>query len=305
MRVVTLLPSATETVCALGVDPVGVTHECDYPPRVRDLPTVVHSRIDTGGSSGDIDAAVQDATGDDAGVYELDAERLRDLDPDVVVTQGICDVCAVDETVVRETVADLGLDAELVATHPHTLGDVLDDVERIGAAVGRADEAAALREDLAARIDAVRERVAGRDRPTVTVLDWLDPFMVGGHWLPELVDTAGGEYVLADPGDRSAPIRHETLWDADPEVLVAAPCGFEIEDTVADLDELTGDPAFEASQAARDGEVYVVDGNRYVNCPSPMLVDTLERLAGVLHPEVFADPPRDGVRPLASLRGAV
>ena len=170
MRVVSLLPSATETVCALGVYPVGVTHECDYPPRVADVEPVVRSRIDTSGSSREIDDQVQAAT-TDGGVYALDRDRLRDLDPDVVVSQGLCDVCAVDEAVVRGTVADLGLDADLVATHPHSLDDVLDDVERIGRAIGRESAARSLVADLRNRIDRVRERVDGTATPTVTVLD--------------------------------------------------------------------------------------------------------------------------------------
>lgn len=317
MRVVSLLPSATETVCALGVDPVGVTHECDYPPRVADLPTVVESTVDTTGSSGAVDDEVQAAASGD-GVYDLDVDRLRDLDPDVVVTQGICDVCAVDESVVREAIADLGLDAELVASHPHTLGDVFDDVRRLGAVLGREGRAAELASDLEARVAAVRQRVAEAEtgvdadatagagsRPTVTVLDWLDPVMVAGHWVPELVELAGGEFLLAETGERSGPIEFETLRDADPDVLVAAPCGFSLARTARNLGDLTDREGFEQLAAARSGRTYAVDGNHYVNRPGPRLVDTLELFAGLLHPAAFGDPPAEAVRSFEELSASV
>jgi iron complex transport system substrate-binding protein len=300
VRVVTLLPSATETVCALGVDPVGVTHECDHPPRVASLPTVVRSAVDAGGTSDEIDREVREAVAE-GGVYDLDADRLRELDPDVVVTQGVCDVCAVDETVVRDAVDGLGLDAELVATHPHALGDVLDDVERIGRALGRADRAARLRAALEARIEAVRERVAGADRPTATVLDWLAPPMVAGHWVPELVELAGGEYRLGTTGERSGPVEWGRLRAVDPAVLVAAPCGFGLEQTAANLTDLTGREGWRDLRAARTGRAYALDGNAYVNRPGPRLVDTLEHLAAVLHPDRFDDPPADAVRPFEAL----
>jgi len=302
MRVVSLLPSATEVVCALGVDPVGVTHECDYPPDVDRLPTVVHSTIDTTGSSQAIDDQVQDAT-NDGGVYELDRERLRELDPDVVISQGLCDVCAVDEAVVRETVADLGLDADIVATHPHSLADVFADVERIGRAVDRTSRAQALVAELRTRVDRVRESTAGVETPTVTVLDWLDPVMVSGHWMPELVDLAGGEFLLADPGERSGPVEWATLCDADPAVLVAAPCGFSLDRTVDALDDLRTREGWDELRAVRGGRVYAMDGNHYVNRPGPRLVDTLEHLAGLFHPERFDPPPEEVAQPVASATG--
>jgi iron complex transport system substrate-binding protein len=297
MRVVSLLPSATETVCALGVGPVGVTHECDYPPGIRDVPAVVRSTIDTTGSSREIDEQVGDAASD-GGVYELDRDRLRELDPDVIVSQGLCDVCAVDESVVRETVVDVGLDAEIVATHPHSLADVLEDVERIGRAIDREDEAAALVERLRTRIDRVRERTASGETPTVTVLDWLDPVMVSGHWVPELVELAGGSSRLAAPGEHSGPIEWTTLREADPAVLVAAPCGFSLERTLDTLCDLADRPGFADLRAVRNGRAYAMDGGQYLNRPGPRLVDTLEYLAAVLHPDRFADPPADAVRRL-------
>ena len=293
MRVVSLLPSATEIVCALGVDPVGVTHECDYPSRIASTPEVVHSRVDSDQSSRALDEAVRDAV-DGGGVYELDRDRLRDLDPDVVVTQGLCDVCAVDESVVRDTLADVGLDATLVATHPHTLADVFDDIERIGAAIDRADEAARLVDDLQARVEQVETRVAGVDRPTVTVFDWLDPVMVSGHWVPELVDLAGGEFRLGDVGEHSGPVEWEAVREVDPDVLVAAPCGFSVERTLDSIDDLTARPGWDDLTAVAHGRASVLDGHHYVNRPGPRLVETLEAIAGLLHPD-RVDPPADAM----------
>jgi iron complex transport system substrate-binding protein len=295
MRVVSLLPSATEILCALGVDPVGVTHECDYPPHVAERPTVVHSTVDTDGSSRAIDDSVQDALVE-GGVYALDRARLEELDPDVVVTQGLCDVCAVDEAVVRDTLADLAIDADLVATHPHSLGDVFDDIERIGRAVDRGAAAEELVSRLESRVDAVADRVADTDTPTVTLLDWLDPVMVGGHWVPELVERAGGDFLLAEPGERSGPVEWDRLREADPDVLVAAPCGFSLDRTLDSLSDLSTREGWDDLQAVRDGRVFAIDGNHYVNRPGPRLVETLEYLAWVLHPDRVDEPPSEAVR---------
>jgi iron complex transport system substrate-binding protein len=303
MRVVSLLPSATEICCALGVDPVGVTHECDYPPRVADVPTVVRSRIDTDGSSRDIDDRVHDSL-DDGGVYELDRDRLRELDPDVVVTQGLCDVCAVDESVVRGALSDLDLDADLVATHPHSLDDVFDDIARLGRALDRDAAAQTLVADLRERVAAVRETVPDGARPTATVLDWLDPVMVSGHWVPELVELAGGRFELGTAGDESGPVEWDRVRTADPDVLVAAPCGFGVDRTIASLADLTTHPGWDELRAVRDDRAVVVDGNHYVNRPGPRLVDTLEAFAWVLHPERFAPPGEDVARPFPRLSGS-
>ncbi len=279
MRVVSLLPSATEIVYALGVEPVGVSHECDHPPKAQERPAVNRSRIDADAGSAEIDAQVQ-AAADDGGVYEIDRERLAALDPDLVVSQGICDVCAVEAVRVREAVADLGIDAEVLTTDPHSLDDVLDDVERIGAALGRDGAAQALRRDLESRIDAVADRHDGG--PRVAVLDWLEPPMIAGHWIPEMVDLAGGSYGIADPGARSRPREWGEILEYDPEILIAAPCGFGIEQTLDDRSSLTDRPGWADLAAVRRGDVYVVDGHHYVNRPGPRLVETLEALDAVI-----------------------
>ncbi|WP_331233549.1 ABC transporter substrate-binding protein [Natronorarus salvus] len=288
MRVVTLLPSATEIVCALGLDPVGVSHECDHPDRVRDLPAVNRSHVDPGAESATIDEQVVSAKREHGGVYEIDLETLSVLDPDLIVTQGICDVCAVDSVLVERAVERLGLDCRVLTTDPHSVGDVLADVERIGDALDRPDRAGGLVAGLRSRIERVRGRTRDvEERPRAVVLDWLSPPMVAGHWIPEMVEWAGGEYGMAEPGARSTVREWTAVPEYDPEVLIAAPCGFGLERTVRETSELTDRPDFGDLAAAGAGAVYAVDGNHYVNRPGPRLVDTLELFAAILHPDRF------------------
>ena len=300
MRVVSLLPSATEVVYALGVEPVGVSHECDHPPAANGKPAVNRSRVDPTATSAEIDDQVQEAE-DSGGVYEVDRETLAGLDPDLVVSQGICDVCAVDEVRVREAVADLGLDCEVLTTDPHSLEDVFGDIERIGAALDREDRAREVVADLRTRVERVEQRAAGLERPRTAVLDWVDPAMVAGHWIPGMVASAGGAYGMADPGERSQPREWADIREYDPEVLVVSPCGFEVDQTVRDLPALTERDGWAELTAVREGRVYVVDGHHYVNRPGPRLVDTMEFLAWCLHPEAFDRPSADAVRPLESV----
>jgi len=302
MRVVSLLPSATEIVYALGVEPAGVSHECDYPPAARERPAVNRSRVDPDASSTEIDDQVREAVAE-GGVYKIDRETLAALDPDVVISQGICDVCAVDAVRVRGAVDELGLDAEVLTTDPHSLADVLADIERIGAALGRENRARDLVADLEARIDAVERQVDTVERrPRVAVLDWTDPVMVAGHWIPGMVDLAGGQYGLAERGDRSRPREWETLREYDPEVLVVSPCGFGLDQTAKNLADLTDRGGWADLTAVREGRAYAVDGHHYVNRPGPRLVDALEFLAALCHPDRFDAPPRDAVGPLSDLR---
>ena len=298
-RVVSLLPSATEIVAGLGVDPVATSHECDYPHRIADSPSVVESRIDATASSADIDSQVQTADADD-GVYRIDREALAAADPDLVISQGICEVCAVDTVLVEAAIEELGLDCELLTTDPHSLEDILSDIERIGAALGRTDRADELVGELRARIDRVVTAVGERPiEPTVAVLDWLDPPMVAGHWVPELVRLAGGEYGLADPGDASTPREWSTIREYDPDVLVAAPCGFGLEQTFENRRDLTDRPGYSSLRAVRMNRAYAVDGHHLMNRPGPRVVDTLETIASLLHPDAVDAPELPMARPLS------
>jgi iron complex transport system substrate-binding protein len=301
MRVASLLPSATEICYALGVEPVGVSHECDWPPAAEDLPTLDRSRVDPDQDSAAINEQVAQAEQEHGGVYEIDLDTLAAVDPDVVVTQGVCDVCAVDTLLVEEAIAEAGVDAEVLTTDVHSLDDLYADIERFGEVFDREDRAAELVADLRERVAAVRERTAEidpDDRPSVAVFDWLDPVMVAGHWMPELVDAAGGTYPMADTGDRSTPREWASVREADPDAVVAAPCGFGLDQTLDSAGELTDRPGFADLSAAESGRVYAMDGHYFVNRPGPRLVDTLEHLAGLLHPDRFDAPPEDVAREL-------
>ena len=298
MRVVSLLPSATEICFALGTPPVAVSHECDHPPAARELPAVNRSRVENVGGSGAVNAQVSAAEAA-GGAYDIDREALRAADPDLVIAQGVCDVCAIDGGLAREAVADLGLDATVITLHSHSLEGVLADIERVGSAVDRDAEAGRVVADLQERIAAVERTASGADeRPRVAVLDWMDPVMVAGHWVPGMVELAGGAYGLADPGDRSTPREWAEIRAYDPEVLVAAPCGFELDRTLEHVDELTTRPGWDDLAAVDAGRVFAMDGHHYVNRPGPRLVATLEFLAGVIQPERFDPPPAQAVRRL-------
>ncbi|MFB6170760.1 MAG: ABC transporter substrate-binding protein [Haloarculaceae archaeon] len=307
MRVVTLLPSATEIVYALGVEPVATSHECDFPPAAAAKPAVNRSRVDPEASTQEINDQVAAAERGD-GVYEIDLDALEAADPDLVVTQGICDVCAVDSVLVREAVDELGLDCEILTTDPHSVEDVLGDVERIGAALGREGRADEVVTALRGRVQAVRERAAeATETPRVAVLDWLDPVYVAGHWVPEMVEMVGGEYRLEEPGAHSYPREWEEIREYDPEVLVAAPCGFDLSHTLETIDDLTDRPGYDDLTAVREGRAYAMDGHHYFNRPGPRIVDTLEHLAALVHPDVFERPdapapPEEAVRTLARSR---
>ncbi|WP_276274546.1 cobalamin-binding protein [Haladaptatus sp. QDMS2] len=291
MRIVSLLPAATELLYALGVTPVGVSHECDYPPAAANLPSVVESRIDASATSAEIDVQVQAAMAEHGSVYALDREKLRTLNPDVVVTQGVCDVCAVDSALVETAVRDLGLDAEVVTTDVHSLADLYRDLRKVGAVTGQEEAAEEVVSTLQARVSEVESRAsAAAESPTVAVLDWLDPVMVAGHWIPELVELAGGTYPLADVGAESRPREWATIRECDPDVLVAAPCGFELADASDDATQLRENPGWDDLTAVRTNRAYAMEGHHLVNRPGPRLVDTLEHLARLIHPEEFGNP---------------
>ncbi|MFB6075456.1 MAG: ABC transporter substrate-binding protein [Haloarculaceae archaeon] len=303
MRVVSLLPAATEILYALGVEPVGVSRECDYPPAVRQTPAVDRSRVDPDADSDAINAQVA-AAEDGAGVYAVRRERLAALDPDLIVTQGVCDVCAVDRVLVREAVADLGLDAEVLTVDVHGLADLYESIRTLGAALERERRAADLVADLRDRASTVETTAARADeRPRVAVLDWTDPVMVAGHWVPELVERAGGEYALEAAGARSRPREWGEIRDYDPEVLAVAPCGFGLAQIRENLDDLTDRPGWADLAAVRNGRVHLVDGNHYLNRPGPRLVDAMAYLAALFHPDLFEAPPREAVAPLEPAAG--
>ncbi|MDL5361862.1 ABC transporter substrate-binding protein [Halalkalicoccus sp. NIPERK01] len=291
MNVVSTSPSGTEILCALGVDPVAVSHACDYPPRVRDLPSIDFSRV-RGESSAERHDRVRTVSAEGT-VYRLDVETLRNVEPDLILSQEVCGVCAVDTTLVDEVLVGLDSDPDVVGLHAGRLEDLFSCIERVGRAVGREERAGELNAELRERLAGIEARTEGRERPRVAVFEWLDPLIAAGNWVPELVGIAGGEYGLAEPGDRTVEVGWDDVIGYDPEVLVAAPCGFDTEGTLARRDELTGREGWDELSAVASNRAYAMDGASYLNRWSPRLVDATERLAACCHPDVFGEPPAD------------
>lgn len=269
---------------------VGITHECDYPPGVENLPHLTASRIDSEASSRDIDEAVGKLS-DEGSIYALDTALLEGLSPDLIITQGLCEVCAVSIGVVERAVSGMKSDPEILSLDPTSLEDVLEDAVRVGEAVGKGDETrtkvAALRE----RITRVEEVVSGLSRPRVGCIEWLDPPFSAGHWVPEMVRLAGGEDVFSAPGEASREMEWTEVSEAAPEILVLMPCGFDARRTMREARAFVSrlDPEV---PAVKTGHVRAVDANSYFSRPAPRLVDGVEILARILHPGAFPDAQR-------------
>ena len=295
MRIVSLLPSATEIVCSLGLgdELVGVTHECDHPPFVRELPKITHTLIPHDASSGRIDALVREQLTAERALYHLDMDALMALAPDLIVTQALCDVCAVAEAEVLEAACRLPGSPPVVNLEPMTLAEVFEAIGAVGAAAGRTDHAATVVAGLRARVDAVAARTATipeSERPRVAFLEWIDPLFNGGHWNPELIALAGGVDVLGSPAAPSRTITWDAVRNAEPDVIFVACCGFSTERALEDLPLLQARDGWDDLPAVRDGRVYFSDGNAFFSRPGPRIVDSLEVLAAALHPAVHPGP---------------
>jgi iron complex transport system substrate-binding protein len=302
-RIVSLLPSATEILCGLGLRAslVGVSHECDHPADVVGLPVVTRAKIDVTRTSREIDDDIRALVRNGLGVYEIDTERLEQLAPDLIVTQDQCDVCAVSyEDVVAAVKQLTGTNAEIVSLRPNRLADVWDDVRRVGAAAGVPQRAHDLANDLGERLVALGRRTRGLPRVRIACLEWLDPLMAAGNWVPELVDLAGGTSDLATAGRHSPWLDFASIAAFAPEVVCAMPCGFDLERTERELRGLLRDPRWQELAAVRAGRCFAVDGNAFFNRPGPRLIESAEILAGLLHPgECAALVPADAVARVA------
>jgi iron complex transport system substrate-binding protein len=294
MRIVSLVPSATETLFALGVggDVAAVTHECDYPPAVVNLPKVTRDVIGPGLPAGEIDRAVRALTEQGRSIYELDEEGLRKLRPDLIVTQALCTVCAVSVDDVRALAERMDPAPRVLALDPHTVGEVLGDVRALAQATDTDDAATQLIDNAAVRIDRVRVATAGVVPVRVAALEWLDPIFVGGHWVPQLIEYAGGEDLLGLPGEPSEQRSWEEVAAAHPEVVVVMPCGYDVERAYEEAQSY-GDEL--AELGAR--KVVIADAAAWFSRPGPRLIEGLEWLAYVLHPDRMPEPP-GGVREL-------
>lgn len=288
MRIVSLVPSATETLFALGLGDavVGVTHECDHPTEALDLPQVTRDRIPSGLSPKEIDEAVRSLTESGEAIYELDDELLAELEPDLIVTQELCAVCAVSADDVRAVAGRLDPAPKVLSLDPHTLGEVIADVRTVAAATEMVDAGVSLIADAGERIDYVRAAVADAERPRVLALEWLDPPFVAGHWTPQMIEYAGGEDVLGLPGEHSQSFDWETLRATEPDVVVVMPCGY---DALRAVDEAVAFGDRLKSLGAR--RIVAVNAAAYFSRPGPRLVDGLEVLAQALHPDRVREAP--------------
>src|SRR3954470_20282134 len=292
MRIVSLVPSAAETLFALGLGEhvAAVTHECDFPPVARNLPKVTRDVIGPGLRPDAIDRAVRELTEQGRSIYELDGVRLRDLKPDLIVTQALCSVCAVSVDDVRAIAAEMDPVPRIVSLDPHTLGEVLGDIRTLAQATDSKDAGVELVQATAARIDRVRLATRGAPKVRTVLLEWLDPVFVGGHWVPQLIDHAGGEDLLALPGEASEQRTWEEVAAVRPQVVVVAPCGYDVERGYEEAVE------YEDELAALGAErIVVADAAAWFSRPGPRLVDGLEWLAHALHPDLVPVPP-GGVR---------
>lgn len=302
MRIVSLLPSATEIVCALGMGEalVGVSHECDYPAAVRGRPVLTEPQLDARGHSRHIDAAVRRLVGDGLSVYRINTDLLRKLQPDVIVTQEHCAVCAVSyDDVVAATRAWLQQPVTIVSLKPVRLADIFADIQKVADALDRSAAGVELTAQLRGRLDALRTRAARvHSRPRVACIEWLDPLMAAGNWVPELVELVGGTSDLVAAGEPSRDLSWQELAAAAPDVIILMPCGFTLPQTERELPALTAQPQWAQLPAVRNRRVYAVDGNAYLNRPGPRIAESAELLAGPIQPGLFAPkiPPGSYLR---------
>ncbi|HEV8339885.1 MAG TPA: cobalamin-binding protein [bacterium] len=290
LRIVSLLPSATEIVCALGLTNalVGISHDCDYPPAVSGKPMLSQAIITGDLSSGEVDRRIREQLHQGLSVYHLDQVQLAQLVPTLILTQELCEVCAPSFSLVKAVARIAASDSRIVSLEPHGLDDILETIRLVGDLTGAAEHSLALVATLRAHIERVRGAVAGRLRPTVICLEWLDPLFVAGHWVPEMVDLAGGSDVLGRPRAHSYTIDWPAVLEADPDVLVLMPCGFDLRRTRDEASGLMDRTGWRELRAVRSGRVYVTNGTAYFNRPGPRIVDGLEILGAILHPEAVS-----------------
>jgi len=290
-KIISLLPSATEIVCALGLESqlVGRSHECDYPETVKQLPVISYDRIGANLSSLAIDQQVKQLLTNAISVYEVNTELMKQLAPDVVITQDQCAACAVSLPEVEQALAnELEKPARIVSLQPDSLAGIMDNIAEVACALNVVPAGNALLEDLQERVDLIQHKLKFiENKPTVACIEWLEPLMVSGNWVPELVQIAGGTPILAEAGKHSPYIDWTDMRLQDPEIIVLMACGFSIERTLKEIDILLQLPGFADLQAIKNKRFYIADGNQYFNRPGPRIVDSIEILAEIIYPKQF------------------
>lgn len=290
-KIVSLLPAATEMVCALGLEAnlVGRSHECDFPESIKLLPVCSEANLPENLSSADIDVKVKELMADALSVYTVNREMIKALAPDVVITQAQCEVCAVSLTEVEQALENLlEKSAKILSLAPNNLGDIFNDILTLAHALNVAEAGNALLEDLQQRVDIISHKLKFlENKPTVACIEWLEPMMLSGNWIPDLVKIAGGSSVIAEAGKHSPYILWDDIRLADPDLLIIMPCGFSIGRTLKEIDLLLGAPGFSTLKAVKNNQVYIADGNQYFNRPGPRIVDSIEILAEIINPKQF------------------
>jgi len=290
-RIISLLPAATEIVCALGLEHnlVGRSHECDFPASVKRLPVCSEANFADDLSSLEIDIKVKEILTEALSIYTVKREVIKELAPDVVITQAQCEVCAVSLKDVEEALDNyLDKESHILSLQPNKLGDIFEDIKTVAQALGVTDAGDVLVEDLQERVDIIRHKLKYvESRPTVACIEWLEPLMVSGNWIPEVVSTAGGSSILAEAGKHSPFVKWEDIQQANPDVIVVMPCGFSIERTMKEMNILLDLPGFAELLAVKNNRLYITDGNQYFNRPGPRIVDSIEIIAEIIHPKLF------------------
>lgn len=298
MRIASLLPSATEIVCALGLedDLVAITHECDFPPSVRRKKVVTASVIEGNGSSSEIDRHISRLVHAGSSIYRLDADALQALNPDLILTQELCAVCAVSYPIVERAAHRLDGSTQVVSLEPERLEDVFGHIALVGRLAGRPGAASALIASLKQRVRDLQQTLSNVSRTRVVCLEWLDPLYSCGHWTPELVELAGGVELLGVAGHPARPIAWDPIREADPDAVVVMACGFSLARSLTEMALLAASPGWPELRAVRERQVFVVDGNAFFSRPGPRLVASVEILAGLLHPDVVPAPSPSAAR---------
>jgi len=297
MRIVSLLPSTTEIVCALGLESelVGITHECDYPATIGDKPRLTKSRISHETmTSVEIDHAVRSQLDGHGSIYDLDDVRLRELEPDLILTQELCEVCAVSYKTVRQAARAFESNVKVVSLEPNTIDDIFANIRMVAELTQRTSQADTLIDDLSARLERVREKTSTlTNRPRTLMLEWLEPPFAPGHWVPEQVAIAGGDHAFGKAGKPSVTTTAEEIRDYAPEVIVLIPCGYYKEDILRQLPQARLPEGWNDLPASKSNQIWATDATSYFSRPGPRVVDGVEILARILHPEIFGSPTKD------------
>ncbi|TWI97270.1 iron complex transport system substrate-binding protein [Mucilaginibacter frigoritolerans] len=291
-KIISLLPAATEIVYALGLEAnlVGRSHECDFPETIKQLPVCSEANFPDGLSSAAIDVKVKEILADALSVYSVKREVIKQLAPDVVITQAQCEVCAVSLTEVEEALENyLDKDARIISLQPNSLDDIFNDIKNVADGLNVTEAGNALLEDLHERVDIIRHKLKFiENKPTIACIEWLEPLMLSGNWVPDLVSIAGGISMLTETGKHSPYVEWVDIRLQDPDILVVMPCGFPIQRTLKEIDLLLQLPGFGELKAVKNNRVYIADGNQYFNRPGPRIVDSIEILAEIINPKQFS-----------------